>query len=67
MAARPDGDRTAGRVDEAVQVDEARLLAVGAAILVVTVLVVGAQAATAEEYHVVRVVDGDTVDVRLGL
>ena len=38
----------------------------GAAILVVTVLVVEAQAAMAEEYHVVRVVDGDTVDVRLG-
>ena len=34
--------------------------------LVVTVLVVEAQAAMAEEYHVVRVVDGDTVDVRLG-
>ena len=43
-----------------------RLLGVGAAILVVTVLVVEAQAAMAEEYHVVRVVDGDTVDVRLG-
>ena len=43
-----------------------RLLAVGAAAVVVTVLVVEAQAAMAEEYHVVRVVDGDTVDVRLG-
>lgn len=40
---------------------------VGAALLVAIALaVVTADAATADEYHVVRVVDGDTVDVRYG-
>jgi micrococcal nuclease len=43
-----------------------RLLTVGAALIVATALLVEAQAAMADEYHVVRVVDGDTVDVRSG-
>ena len=44
-----------------------QLFGVGAALLVVIALaVVTADAATADEYHVVRVVDGDTVDVRYG-
>jgi micrococcal nuclease len=44
-----------------------RFLGLGAGLLVVAVALVGAQAAMAEEYRVVRVVDGDTVDVRSGL
>ena len=45
-----------------------RLLALGAALLpIVAVALVATQEATADEYTVVRVVDGDTVDVSSGL